>query len=140
MKQFAGLFVAICRTLYCWFFLFWSAITIYAVCSNTLLLIRSHAVEIGDIVSNMSIAAYAVVFCIAWWAIFEDRPASKRWAIAANLVLVFTYVPGLMTGNWRGVLEAEIAWWPVTLIGIFGIIIFSIPFHGWPKKVQIPAK
>lgn len=70
--------------------------------------------------------------------IFRNKPALKKWAIAANLVLIFNYVPAIVTGNWKGVWKAEREWWPVILIGVFGIVIFSIPYDGWRHKSLSP--
>jgi hypothetical protein len=92
------------------------------------------------IYSYMIIAIYSIVFGIAWWMIFRGKPALKQWAIAANLIIIFTYVPALISWNWRGVLKDELQWWPAILLGIFGIIIFSIPYHGRRHKSQIPVK
>jgi len=124
------LLLALCRTVYCWLFLFISCIGIYVSCTNILGAVRSHArwnVDYGYTI----IALYSIVWGIAWWMIFRGKPALKRWAIAANLTFVFTYLPALATGTWRDVLKAELDWWPIILVGIFGIIIFSIPYHGW---------
>ena len=133
----ARVLLGICRTMYCWMFFILPPYMIHAVYTNVLRMERTHSVEKGDIVSNIAIASYAVVLGIAWWKIFRSKPASERWAIAANVTLIFIYLPGLLSGNWRGVLDAELEWWPVILVGIFGIIIFSIPYHGWRSKSQV---
>jgi hypothetical protein len=102
---------------------------------------RLHLVEKGDIPSNIICAIYSIILSIAWWMIFRGKPAIKQWAVAANLVLIFTYlVPALLYWNWQYFLKAEHDWWPVILIGIFGTIIFTIPYHGWRHKSQIPVK
>ncbi|MGA2277456.1 MAG: hypothetical protein ABSG00_07620, partial [Terracidiphilus sp.] len=76
---------------------------------------------------------YFVVFGVAWWMLLRSKSALRLWAIAANLIFIFTYAPTLVAGDWRGVLRDEIEWWPVILVGIFGIIIFCIPYHGWRR-------
>jgi hypothetical protein len=139
MNRLGVLLLAICRTLYCWMFLCWSAALIYAFCSNIRSLVRTHSVERGDVITNVSFAVYSIVLAIAWWMILRGKPALKQWAIAANIVFIFNYLPALVTGNWRGVFEAEREWWPVILVGIIGIIIFSIPYKVWRYKAQIPA-
>jgi hypothetical protein len=88
----------------------------------------------------MVIATYSIVLGIAWWMIFRGKPASKQWAIAANLIIIFTFVPALLTWNWQGVMKAELQWWPAILFGIFGIIIFSIPYRGRRHKPQIAVE
>lgn len=134
------LLLAIFRTLYCWVFFLWTCFAIQRVYLNIRSLARTQLVDRGDIISNMTIAIYSIVLGIAWWMILRSKPASKRWAVAANLTLIFTYFPALLVGNWQGFLEGERDWWPVILIGIFGIIIFSIPYHGWQPKSQMPVK
>jgi hypothetical protein len=41
-------------------------------------------------------------------------------------------------------LRSELNLWPLILFGIFGIIIFSIPYHGWaggagPGEISTPC-
>jgi hypothetical protein len=103
-------------------------------------LARTHLVDRGEIVTDITFTIYSIVFGIAWWMIVRGKPALRRWVIAANLILIFTFVPALLTKDWRGVLKLERDWWPVILIGIFGMIIFSIPYHGWRHKSQFTAK
>lgn len=119
--------------------LFFSCIGIYVACTNMLSMAQSH-VRWNDYYGYTIIAIYSIVCGIAWWMIFRDKPALKRWAIAANLTFIFSYLPALVTGSWRDVLKAERAWWPFILFGIFGIIIFSIPYHEWRHKSQIAMK
>jgi hypothetical protein len=102
---------------------------------------RSHLVEKGDISSNLICAIYSIIWGIAWWMILRGKPALRQWAIAANAILVFIYVPALLTsGNWRGVLKAELNLWPFIIIGIFGTIVFSVPYRGWRHKSQVAVK
>ena len=136
MKWLEVLLLAMCRTAYCWIFFFISCIGIYEACMSILSAVRSHArwnISYGYTI----VAIYSIIWGVAWWMIFRDKLASKRWTIAANLTLIFTYLPALATGSWRDVLKAELAWWPFILFGIIGIIVFSIPYHGWRQKSQV---
>jgi len=135
-----ALLLGLYRTLYCWIFFFMSLVMAYAVCTNILRIVRSHTVDSGDIFSNTICVIYAIIWGIAWWMILTGKPALKKWAAAANLVFIFTYIPALVFGNWRGVVKAELDWWPVILIGITGILIFSVPYNGWRQTPQIPKK
>ncbi len=139
MMRLAVLLLAICRTLYCWMFLFWSLGSIDIVFINLHRAARTHLVDKGAIATSTIFPIYAVVFAIGWWMVLRGNPVSKRWAIAANLILILFYLPTVFWG-WRGVLKDELEWWPVILIGIFGIIVFSIPYHGWRGKSPIPVK
>lgn len=103
---------------------------IYVTFENIIGFARTHVLEI-KIYNNMVLVIYAIVIGIAWWMILRGKPALKQWAIAANLIFIFFYLPGLIYGDWRYVLRAELAWWPEILIGVFGIIVFSIPYPGW---------
>ncbi|HVC48319.1 MAG TPA: hypothetical protein VND90_13835 [Terracidiphilus sp.] len=138
IKGFALLALAICRQVYCWTFLIGSYFGFRYVYRSIRGLMQSPLVDTGHIVSITSNAIYSVVWVIAWWMILRKKPAAKRWAIAANLILIFTYLPVLMFGNWRGFLKLELDWWQFILIGIFGIIIFSVPYHGW--RLREPLK
>jgi hypothetical protein len=141
IKGFALLALAICRQVYCWAFLLGSIFGFRYLYRSIRDLMQSHLVGIGDIATITTFAVYSIVWFIAWWMILREKPAAKRWAIAANLILIFTYLPGIVTGTWQGVLKAERVWWPFILIGIFGIIIFSIPYHGWrPKEPLMRAQ
>jgi hypothetical protein len=128
------LVVALCRTVYCWMFLFWSVIAIHVAYTDIQHSAQIHSVDKVVIFSSTVMAAYSIVLGLAWWMIVRSKPASKQWAIAANLVFILNFVPALVSGNWRGVWEAERQWWPVILVGVFGIIIFSIPYRGWRSK------
>jgi hypothetical protein len=122
MKRFGVLLQAICRTVYCWMLFLWSLGSVYGVSIN----IRNK----GAIATSITLTIYSVIFGIAWWMIIRGKPTLKRWAIAANLIFIFFYFPAVFW-NWRSVLIDEFNSWPVIIIGIFGIIIFSIPYHGW---------
>ena len=131
IMRIAVLLVAICRTVYCWMFLYWSVTALYVAYTNIQHPAYSPFTETWYY-TYMIMGLYSIILGVAWWMIFRGKPASKRWAIAANLVFILNYVPGLLFGHWRDVLKAELEWWPViALVGIFGIIIFSIPYHGW---------
>jgi len=132
MKRVGVLLLATCRSVYCWMFLFWSLGSVDMAFINIRRVVRTHFVDKGAIGTSTIFPIYSVVFGIAWWMIVRGKPASKRWAVAANLILIFFYLP-LVFWGWRGVLEDELNWWPVILMGIFGIIIFGIPYHGWRR-------
>jgi hypothetical protein len=139
MKKIGVLLLTACRTLYCWIFPFLSLFGIGYVYMRIQHYAQTHLLDTVAIFSDSIMVVYFVVLGIAWWMIFRGKPALKKWAIAANLVLIFTYVPAIVTGNWRGVLRDELEWWPVILIGTFGIIIFSIPYHGWRHRTPVPT-
>ena len=143
MKRLGVLLLAMCRTLYCLVFLFWSFCSVDIAFVNIRRAALAHVVDRGAIGTSTIFPIYAAVFGIAWWTILRGKPTSKRWAIAANLFLIFFYLPveflALIFWGWRGLwdwregLRDELEWWPFILIGIFGIIIFSIPYHGWRR-------
>jgi hypothetical protein len=112
---------------------------IYVVCANIVNIARAHSADKGDVISNTIIGIYAIVWGIAWWMIFRGKSAAKKWAIVANIVIIFNYLPVLPFAGWQNFLRAEIAWWPFALFGVFGIIIFSIPYRGWRHKSRITA-
>lgn len=89
---------------------------------------RSHSGDRWDVFAWATMTIYSMVLGIAWWMILRGKSALKPWGIAANLILIFTYAPVLVTGNWRGFLESEHQWSPVILVGVFGVAIFSLPF------------
>ena len=43
-----------------------------------------------DNITDMTLAIYSVVWGIAWWMILRGKSELKRWAITANLALVFS--------------------------------------------------
>jgi hypothetical protein len=133
MKRLGVLLLAIGRTVYCWMFLFWSLGSAYMVSINIRRLVLTHVADEGALVSSTLFTIYSVVFGIAWCMIVRGNPALRRWAIAANLILIFFYVPLALWG-WRGVLKDELNSWPVILIGILGTVIFTIPYHGWRNR------
>jgi len=124
---------------YCWIFIVWSMALINAAYTSFQTSVRTHSVNELAIVSNTTFAVYSVVLGVAWWMIFRGRPALKQWAMAANAIIIFNYFP-VVFWNWRGFLRLELEWWPFILFGVFGIIIFSIPYHGWRRKSQIPVE
>jgi hypothetical protein len=132
MKPLGVLLLAICRTVYCWMFFIMSFFMIYSVYASIRSALQTHINEGRSIWGGVNMAAYSIVFDITWWMFVRRKPALKQWAIAANLICILTYLPvALVYWNWRSFLRVELNFWPVILIGIFGIIIFSIPYHGW---------
>lgn len=129
MKRLGVLLLAMCRTVYCWMFFFWSVGSLYMASAEVRRLAQTHFVDIGAIAVGTTFAIYTVVFGVAWWMVARGHRSLKRWAVAANLILIFFYIP-VTFWDWRGVLKDEVNWWPVILVGIFGMIIFSIPYHG----------
>ena len=134
MSRCAVLLVGACRMLYCWMFLCWSLTSLYVSYTRFQHSLQTSSLDRGAIFSNTVLGIYAIVLGVAWYTIFKGSRSLKRWAIAACFVFIFTYVPGLVSGDWRGVVKDELAWWPVILIGTFGIIVFSVPYHGWRRK------
>jgi len=133
MIRLGALLLAVCRTVYCWMFFGWSIGSVYIVTLNIHKLLRTHLVgraTVAAIVTSTIFIIYSVIFGVAWWMVLRSSPALKRWAISANLVLIFFYFPEVFWG-WHGIMKYELEWWPVILLGIIGIIIFSIPYHGW---------
>jgi hypothetical protein len=101
-------------------------------------MVQVHAVKKGVIIGSAITVAYALVFDIAWWMFVRRKPALKKWAIAANAICILIYFPpAIIYWNWRGFLAGELELWPVILIGVFGIIIFNIPYSGWRQEQTI---
>jgi hypothetical protein len=141
MKRLGVLLLAICRTVYCWMFFIMSYFILHSVYANIRSMLQSHINERGTIIGSVNMATYAIVFDITWWMFVRGKPALKKWAIAANLICILIYFPAaVIYWDWRGFLRDELNLWAVILIGIFGIVIFSIPYHGWRPKSQIPVK
>jgi hypothetical protein len=138
MKRLGVLLLAICRTVYCWMFLLWSLGSVYIVFINIRHLALTQLANKGAIATSTTFAIYSVVFGIAWWMILRGKPALKRWSIAANLIFIFLYFP-VAFWDWRGVLNDELKSWPIIVLGIFGIVIFSIPYHGWKNRSAVGA-
>jgi len=139
MKRFGVLLLAICRTVYCWMFFIGSLSAAYGVSTGVRRMAQTHLVDKGTLGAATIFTFYSIVFGIAWWMVLRGRPTLTRWAIAANLIFIFLYVPVLVRGDWRGVLKNELELWPFILFGIFGIIIFSIPYHGWRYRSAVGA-
>lgn len=130
--------LATCRAVYCLMFIFLSLEIAYAVYTRMRDSIRAHQVSTGAILSNTVLSVYAVVFGIACWMIARSRPASKQWAIAASTILIFSFFP-VAFWSWPGFLELEFDLWPLMLLGIFGIFVFSLPYQGWRQISRIAA-
>jgi hypothetical protein len=137
MKRFGVLLLAICRTVYCWMFLIGSLGAADGVSIGVRRMAQTHLVDKGTFGADIIFTIYSIVFGIAWWMVLRGKPALTRWAIAANLIFIFFYIPGLLGGDWRGILRVELEAWPVLLFGFFGIIIFSIPYHGWRYRSAV---
>jgi hypothetical protein len=90
----------------------------------------------GDIFTTVVIASYSIVLAVAWWMIFRDKPRLQKWAIAANGIFVFMYLPVIFI-NWRAFLKAELEMWPIILFGILGMVLFCIPYR--PKISDAPS-
>jgi hypothetical protein len=135
MKPLGLVLLALCRTVYCWMFLVMSYFMFHTAYTNIQSALQTHVFERRTLLGGASMAVYAIVFDITWWMFVRGKPALKPWAIAANLICALIYLPGaLFYWNWRGFLRAELDVWILVLIGILGIIIFSIPYQGWRRK------
>ena len=119
------LLLVVSRTVYCWAFLIISIVEIHTLYTNF---------RKWHILTNLILIIYCLVLGVAWWMIFRGKPTQKRWAIAANIIVMFPFFPAMAFGDWRDILKGELNWWPFILIGIIGIIIFSIPFQGWRHR------
>ena len=137
ITRFALLILALFRMIYCWLFLYMSYHAIRVVYENIHSLMQTHVVVLGDIVSNVSMAVFSIICGVAWWVILRKRPWGNRWAVAANLTVCVPYLGLIITGKWRVFFEAELGWWPFILFGIFGVVVFSIPYRGWRAKESI---
>ena len=135
-----SLLLATFRTIYCWMFLALSCFGFYGAYSNIQESLKRHSLDKVVIASNAVLVFYAVILVLAWWMILRDKRRLKRWAIAGNAVIVGVFLPLLMLGGWRAFWEDERGWFPATIVGVFGMIIFSIPYRGWRHKSQVPAK
>lgn len=127
MKWFGALLAA-CRALYCWMFLLWSLGSVYIVFINIRDLVQTQLSNKGPIATSITFAIYSVVFGTAWWMIVRGKPSLERWALAANLILILLYLP-IAFWDWRGALTDELNGWPIEVLGIFGILIFNIPYE-----------
>ena len=136
LKWFAVLLLVIFRNVYCWLLFSFSFTGSWMVCASILRMMRSHTR--GDIYNNTILAISSIVWGIAWWMILRGKPTSNKWAIAANVFVILNYLPELAFWILRGFLKSGSDWRPIS-IGIFGIIIFSIPYHGRRHKSQIPV-
>jgi hypothetical protein len=132
--------LAICRAIYCWAFLLFACLALHNVFTNIRELLQKHSADTGDIVSNAVLATYTVIFAVAWWKILRGKSALKGWAIAGNSVIVLPFLPILVLGGWRSFWAEERYWLAGNLVGLLGITIFSIPYHGWRYKSQTPAE
>ena len=139
MKKIGLLLLAACRTLYCWMFFLISLFGFHWVYTRVRDFTQTHLIEKLEIRAVSLLGACCLVFGMAWWTILRRRPALRKWAIAANLILICFWWPPLLVGNWRLFWENQLGWWPVILIGTFGIVIFSIPYHGWRHKQPVPS-
>ena len=122
--------IGIGRSVYAWIFVVWSLIGIYVHVGMVLQGVRTHPIDKVAIFSSTTLGLYEIVYGIAGWMIVRGKPALKRWAMAANFIFIFFWAPVLVSGNWRGFLEAERHWWLFILFGVLGIAIFSAPYEG----------
>jgi hypothetical protein len=125
-------------------FFLWAFCLIWAMFAEFLRMARIHSFEEAEAFVCIFFGIYSIVFAFAWWTIFVNKPASKRWAIAANLIFAIPPVPELIAASWHwrvwhGFVESERYWWVATLIGLVGIITFSIPYHGQRREAQVPV-
>jgi len=137
MKWLGVLLLAVCRTLYSWMFFIWSLSLILAVTTFIQGMERSKILDIYWIV----VFIYSTVMGIAWWTIYRGKSESKYWAIASSFFFILiSIIVDLLSRQWLNLLKEEIIVWLFILFGIFGIILFSIPYHGRRRRSQNQAK
>lgn len=143
--RFGLLLLSICRGAYCCIFFFFTLYWIFVVSAAFLRMVRAHSFDVAGIFAWTYYGAYFIVFAFAWWTIFRDQSASKRWAITASLIITIPPVPDLMiycarSHGWQDFVKSERDSWPQTLFGIIGIIIFCLPYHEWRNKSHNPTQ
>lgn len=136
------LLLIICRGIYCFIFFTFASCGVFVVSAEFLKMARTHSFDGSDVFAWTLMGIYTIVLGIAWWTIFRDKPVSKQWAIAANLIAVNPHVPALLISwrwqFWQNFLQTERDWWPITVFGVVGVIIFSLPYHHWQNKRHSP--
>lgn len=145
LTRLAVLLLTVCRGAYCCLFFFFAFSWAVAISSSILRMVRTHSFDGAGSFILAFFFAYSIVCAFAWWTIFTNKPSSRRWAIAGNVLFAIPPDPSLILlvwhrQGWHSLVESERSWWVATLVGIFGMIVFSIPYHGWRHKEQIPAE
>ena len=140
MKRLGILFLTISRAIYfCWFFVAFCS-GIYLVYMVVQTCMRRHSVPGLLIYNSSGVIVLTIITGVACLLILVGKSASRGWAVAACVILTFSWVPDTSSENWREVLGDQLARWPWILFGIVGITIFCFPYRGWRPRVPMPTE
>jgi hypothetical protein len=89
---------------------------------------RSHTLfPIRSLLLCAVFPAMAIVFGIAWWTIWKDRPSAKEWGITAStLHILASLLPFILLR--RSIVECQLLG---VALGVTGLVAFL-----WPSAVK----
>jgi hypothetical protein len=106
---------------FCWLFM-----VLVGVAAKIVLNFMHHAATERALALAAFLLLASLVFARAWWTIFKRRDSGKVWGIVASLLSLLAVLPMLHFGVavfWKAFLGF---YWPSTVVGIVGLIVFSL--------------
>ena len=121
---------------FCWFLVAFGS-GIYVIYLAVQACMRKHSVPGLLFYNSSGVIVLTIVTGVACLLILAGKSASSGWAVAACVILTFSWVPDTRFESWRGALEAGFARWPWILFGLVGITIFCILYRGWRDRTPM---
>lgn len=69
----------------------------------------------------------AIIFSLAWWSVWKEKPSAKFWGIAASLTWLLTALIAY--------LQFSRYTWALPIAGITGLIAFSAPNNAEDRHI-----
>jgi hypothetical protein len=70
----------------------------------------------------VSYTLLSIVFGVAWWVVWKERPSTRVWGIIASLAYLFIYIQPILVAS-------GFVWWHSLfdlVFGVLGLVIFNI--------------
>jgi hypothetical protein len=117
--------VAKCRAIVSWCFC-WLFMVLLGVTAKIVLNLIHHQASPRTLPLAAILLIASLVFGRAWWTVWKRRNSARVWGIVASLLSLLAALPMLFFGVpvfWKTLTSF---FWPSTVLGIVGLIVFSM--------------
>jgi hypothetical protein len=123
--------MAKCRTILSWCFC-WLFMVLVGVTAKIVLNFMRHQVSTRALPLAAVLFAASLVFACAWWTGWKRKNSARTWGLLASLLSLLAAFPMLYFGIAVFLKTFLSFYWPVTVLGIVGLIAFSLRRKSYP--------
>jgi hypothetical protein len=112
---------------FCWVFM-----VLLGVAAKTVLNFGHRQVSARALPLAAALLIASLVFAGAWWTVWKRKASAKIWGILASLLSLLAALPMLYFGVNVFLRTFLGFFWPSTVLGIVGLIAFSLQRRQYP--------